>query len=397
MPKIPDPKTTSDFRPISISSPLLKLLETFVFKNWLKDLITEHFFSDQFAFIPLKGRGCQSALTLTYGKIIDLVSKGYYVNMVLIDFSKAFDTATSSKILNSLFEIGANKECLVWIYNFLNKRKQRVLSNDNYSQLSEVESGTPQGSIISPLLFACLLHKLKTSQPNTFIIKYADDTTLLQWSKDTDNCLQKELDNIVSWCNDHQLSINSTKTKIIHFSGKKQPRPPNVSINNIPLEIVKEAKLLGIMFSSSLKWNSHLDYILNRASKKLFILVLLKRASCNSAILVKVYYAFIRSILVYSIPTLCNMSKFLFNRLSKFEKRVCLIIKCKPSIDIKTFSDNLCKTFVKSIKDYDMHPFKHLLLCNYNATYHTTRSNNNFTVHCPNSSLVANSIIRFFI
>ena len=71
IPKTKNPQSLDEFRPISLVSPVLKILEKFVLKYWLTPIIKEADFHDQFAFILLAGRGCQSAVTLAYGHIVN--------------------------------------------------------------------------------------------------------------------------------------------------------------------------------------------------------------------------------------------------------------------------------------------------------------------------------------
>lgn len=396
VPKIINPSELTEFRPISVSSPILKSLEKFVLKHWLSKIITEQKFQDQFAFIPLKGRGCQVAITVFYGRVIELISKGYYVDAILIDFSKAFDKATNSNILDSLYNLGASRECINWINQFLTGRLQHVKIGHSISTNKLVSSGTPQGSIISPVLFACLISSLQPVSTNSQLFKYADDVTLIHWYKNKeDSVLQLEVNNINDWSARHQLTINPTKTKLIHFCGSKMRIPPNISLNDINIEIVDNCNLLGVIISSNLKWNAHVNYTLKKSSKRIFFLVLLRRAGIAKNSIITFYNAMIRSILTYSFVATCNMPAYLFDKLIKFERRCSYVIGSNLETNISSFTDTLCKKFAEKIRNNPSHPTRQLFIIN--ANNRSNRSNSNITVPYSNSSLVTNSFIKYFI
>ena len=64
--------------------------------------------------------------------------------------------------------------------------------------------------------------------------------------------------------------------------------------------MVKSAKLLDVIFNEHLKWNDHVDYIVKKSAKRLYMLRLLKRARCDTKTLISVYFSCIRPILEYS-------------------------------------------------------------------------------------------------
>ena len=74
----------------------------------------------------------------------------------ILDFSKAFDTVPHAGLLGKLEHYGIDSKILLWITNFLNNRKQRVVVDGSFSNFADVESGVPQGTVLGPLLF--LIH-----------------------------------------------------------------------------------------------------------------------------------------------------------------------------------------------------------------------------------------------
>ena len=66
--------------------------------------------------------------------------------MIYFNFRKAFDTVPHARLLLKLQEYGISGNLLRWLDGFLSNRRQRVLINNSFSQLSPVSSGVPQGS-----------------------------------------------------------------------------------------------------------------------------------------------------------------------------------------------------------------------------------------------------------
>lgn len=400
IPKTPSPSSVEEHRPISLLSPLLKILEKFVIKRWLKHLCKEDIFYDQFAFVPLKGRGCTTALTLIYGKLLSWIDSGLFANSVFIDLTKAFDRVAVSDVLNCLFKYGASRHCLVWVYNYLTERCQKVIADsaDNIqsSNLLPITSGTPQGGCLSPLLFAFLIASLQPTTSNSLFFKYADDLTVITWSHnvtEAESTLKEELDNISTWCTSHYMSINANKTALLHHHGRKKPQPPIVHINSHRLISQDSTKLLGVTIQANLKWNKHTDTCLAKASKLIFPLLQLRRSGANENILTTFYSACCQSILAYSHPCMCNMPASLMKKLIKLERRATHIMKCQPRVPISNVLQSSCSKLHVQVKGNQSHPLCRLLAMRSDTK---TRSQSIYYVPAMKSSLLARSFIKYF-
>ena len=101
-----------------------------------------------------KCRSCETQLIETVSDIARHLSDGNQVNMILLDFEKAFDKVPQSRLLNKLDFYGVRRNVNInWIKAFLSNRKQQVILKGAKSSQQDVLSGVPQGTVLGPLFF----------------------------------------------------------------------------------------------------------------------------------------------------------------------------------------------------------------------------------------------------
>lgn len=298
-----DKHDPGNYRPVSLTSICSRLLETIV-KEQIADhmesnnLYTEH----QFGF--RSGHSCVTQLLQIFEEWSQAIDNHHAVDVLYLDFRKAFDTVPHLRLLNKLKAYGIDGQILVWIKNFLSQRKQRVSVNGNFSNWADVISGIPQGSVLGPTLFLIFINDLPDIVNNLVKI-FADDTKIYTVINSETDCesLQRELDNLSEWSDTWKLGFNAKKCKSMHIghtNDKHQYIMLDISSGNRTIvQQVDEEKDLGVTFQSDLKFDKHIVQCVNKANKMIGII---KRTftSIDKDMFLTLYKSLIRPYMEYA-------------------------------------------------------------------------------------------------
>ncbi|XP_065683269.1 uncharacterized protein LOC124813894 [Hydra vulgaris] len=231
-------------------------------------LIIDQFPSRQLCAKYLKIKSCATNLLATIDFITLNIKNLTPVDIVLLEFAKAFDTVPHNRLLLKLRAYGIDGLVLKWIASFLTSRRQRVVKGDIVSDWVEVFSGVPHGSVIGPFLFVVFINDFPDTIKNVSKL-YADDIKILS-IVNSDLCvkeIQNNLNKAFEWTQDWLLKFNISKCVVMHYGSTNKSYP--LFINGIQLHDSKSERDLGIIFSTNLKWKDQVTMAIGKAYQML--------------------------------------------------------------------------------------------------------------------------------
>ena len=297
-------RTDSDnYRPISLTSVLSKLLEKFVKETMLNHMIDNNLFSNaQYGF--RSRRSCVLQLLAAMEDWTQTIDEGIPVDVIYLDFKKAFDSVPHRRLLEKISAYGFRGNLLKWIADFLSDRHQRVKVGDSFSNWASILSGVPQGSVLGPMLFLIFINDLPDSL-HSCIKLFADDTKLYS-SVSTQNShqlLQSDLQLLLDWSTTWELPFNINKCVVLHLGPNNicNPYSFNIGESDHLLHQSTAERDLGITIDNRLDFSHHIGNIIKKANSQVG---LIKRSFVirDPTAMLQLYKATVRPILEYGSP-----------------------------------------------------------------------------------------------
>ena len=212
-----------NYRPISLTSHICKVFERIIV-NHLTSYFNKASLYNQRQHGFRGGRSCLSQLLDHQQRVLDALENNAGVDVVYLDFAKAFDKVDHKILICKLKSIGVGGQLLRWIADFVSNRHQKVRVEGEVSSKGSVQSGVPQGSALGPLLFLVLIADIDRSLQYATASSFADDTRLFLKVLNDIDCfrMQEDLISVYEWANDNNMMFNGTKFELVCYSARSR-------------------------------------------------------------------------------------------------------------------------------------------------------------------------------
>lgn len=264
-----DHSSPKSYRPISLSSFLLKTLERLVERYVRRRVLSDTpLHRNQHAYQP--GKSCETALHQLVGRIEDSLAGKEIALCAFLDIEGAFSNVPLEAMTRAVLRRGVNPSISKWIGSMLRCRRVKATLQGESVEVTPTR-GCPQGGVLSPLLWNLVVDGLlvELTDAGIYIQGYADDIVLMVQGKYCNvvaDMMNVGLRLVNRWCEREGLSVNPLKTVIVPFTRKRNLESlSRLKLGNTQLGISTEVKYLGITLDHKLSWNSHLDNVLHKA------------------------------------------------------------------------------------------------------------------------------------
>ena len=244
------------YRPVSLTTHLSKVQERLI-RAPMVDYLESHGLMDSTQHGARAGRSTLSQLLVQYDRVLRLLEDGDNCEVVYLDFSKAFDKVDHWLLLLKLKKLGITGKLGRWLGNFLYRRLQAVRVGSRVSSWAHVVSGTPQGSVLGPLLFLVFISDLgmDLGPESSTILKYVDDTKLIKGVSCPEDveALQEDLEHLYSWQRANNMDWNASKFLALRMGANSQLRESTLLFTpdtGEPIAETEEARDLGILMDT---------------------------------------------------------------------------------------------------------------------------------------------------
>ena len=247
------------------------------------------------------------------------------MDVVYLDFQKAFDKVPHQRLLLKLKAHGIGNDVINWIEKWLTHRKHRVIVDGEISNWKSVLSGVSQGSILGHILFFCIYRTDLEDDISSKVLRFADDTKVFRKvTNDTDKqSLQGDLDKLVKWSEQWQILLNFGKCKCVHIGHGNMDE--EYKMGDAVLGRTTQEKELGVTFSADMKVSEQCGIA---ASKGNQILGLIRRNIIykEKQLSLPVYKAIVRPHLEYCIQAWRPYRKKDIDKLERIQRRATKMI-----------------------------------------------------------------------
>ena len=312
----------SNYRPIALTSHIIKVFEKITRNRIVKYLEDNKLFNNsQHGF--RRQRSCLSQLLSHFEKVLSKLEADENVDVIYLDFAKAFDKVDHNILLQKLRSLGIHGKLYDWIASFLLDRSQQVSVNGHLSEKVHVKSGVPQGSVLGPLLFLILMSDIDCEILDSFLSSFADDTRIgmsVKTEEDTKK-LQNDLDSVYKWASKNNMTFNITKFEVLRY-GKNLNLKENTNYfapDGSVIQSKSHLKDLGVFMSASGSFSEHINITCKKA-RDMCSWILRTFKSRSPLLMVSLWKSMVQPILDYCSQLWCPVQSGQIKQLEEVQK-----------------------------------------------------------------------------
>lgn len=342
-------KDKKSYRPVSIICILSKIYEGVIYRRIFNHCkLNDFFHPDQFGYQEKSStEGC---MLHTLNDIYNSLDKRLLTALLTIDLTSAFDCIDHQILLLKLAKLEFPDFFLALLRSFLTGRSQSVSLGDVISDMLLVFCGSPQGGVLSGLLFNIYVNDIFQLPLESKIRLFCDDMTLISGGFDHQHLkeiMENDLKLIGEWLEYNRLSANPSKTNYVLFCGRKKfetftEKSLRIRFNNVEIERVDNVKIVGLYVDELLNFSTHIEQVKRKINPFVAKLAKIRRFISEKTAL-NLYHANVYSHLIFMNSIWSVAPKYLTDTLGTIQRRALRIVfrKSKRCHNIELFSEKI--------------------------------------------------------
>ena len=346
-----DKSLACNYRPISLLSCLGKMYERYIHAFLIHELNERKFFNPYQAGFT-KRRSAHEHIFRLAQDIENGFKERKCTLALFLDVRAAFDAVWRNGLKYKINKIGLPSQLENILHSFLDNRTLNVFLDGTWSEMVELRAGTPQGSVLSPILYLIFVNDMPSclNLSKIALSQYADDIgiwTTHSSSVEATRILQAELTELEKWCKRWQVSLHPAKSKLVAFTKcprhrEEIPGGPTLTVFNENILATSQAEYLGVLFDSRMTWEPNTQKIVAKGFKRINLLRSIVALTKNpkSEMISLLYKTIIRSIFEYSSVCIINAAETHMNKLQLVQNQAIRIMLRTPAyVSIKDLHD----------------------------------------------------------